>query len=41
MTPLLGLVSLVVLLNLAISVMMLVAFARTIRGDVDSLNDEM
>ena len=40
MTPLLGLVSLVVLLNLAISVMMLIAFARTIRGDVDSLGDE-
>jgi hypothetical protein len=31
-------VLLVVLLNLAISVGMLAAFARTIRGDVDSLD---
>lgn len=32
-------VLLVVMLNLGISAMMLTAFARTIRGDVDSLDD--
>ncbi len=40
MTPLLGLLSLVVLLNLVLSVGMLHAFCRTMRGDVDSLGDE-
>jgi hypothetical protein len=40
MTPLLSLLSLVVMLNFAISVLMLHAFVRTMRGDVDSLADE-
>ena len=41
MTPLLALMSLVVMLNLVLTVGMLHAFFRTMRGEVDSLNDEM